>query len=116
MTSFEAPDDILEREGLSTLAFDGVTEEWARFIINNRDKTFPDPSSPECNADAKHDVVFGPVGDDDITYLLCQYTRSFIDDVQLRRGLEFKRASDQYSFHTERAVALLVRTGVRHVR
>lgn len=109
VTAFEAPDDLLSRSDLSVRVFDHVSEEWAIFIINNRHRGFSDISSLECNADAKYDVVFGPVGNDDITFLLRQYTRGYISSETLRNGLEFKRASDQYSFHTERAVALLRR-------
>lgn len=114
VTEFEAPDDLLVRSDLSVRAFGGVTIEWARFVMNNRNRRFEDASSPECNHDLKYDVVYGPVGDDDITFLLEQYTSGYITESALRDGLEFKRASDQYSFHTEKAIALLKRRGVRH--
>lgn len=107
VTRFEAPDDLLTGCGLNVKVFGSVSEEWARFIMNNRDRNFTDVSSPECNADCKYDVVFGPVGNDDVTYLLRQYTRGSIGGNELRRGLEYKKASDQYSFHTHAAVALL---------
>ena len=105
MTEFEVPDGLLTDCGLNVRAFDSVSEEWARFIMNNRDRNFEDVSSSECNADRKYDVVFGPVGNDDVTYLLCQYTRGSIGGDELRKGLEYKRASDQCSFHTPRAGA-----------
>ena len=115
-TVFEAPDDLLERRDLRIRVFNEVSDEWARFIINNRDRRFSDVASLECNADCKYDVVFGPVGNDDVTYLLRQYSRGSIGDEELRKGLEFKKASDQYSFHTERAIALLSKVGCRNVR
>lgn len=115
VTEFEAPDDLLERADIRTRAFDGVTIEWAHFVINNRNRKFPDPGSPECNHDLKYDVVFGPVGDDDITFLLEQFTAGYITEERLRDGLAFKKASDQYSFHTQRAVDLLGRKGARRV-
>lgn len=92
-----------------------MSEEWAIFIINNRNRNFANPSSAECNVDAKYDIVYGPVGNDDITVLLRQYTRGYVDAASLRDGLAFKKASDQYSFHTERAIRLLGKTGVRVV-
>ena len=95
-------------------AFDGVTIEWALFVINNRNRSFQDASSPECNHDSKYDVVFGPVGNDDITFLLEQYTNGYITEERLRDGLEFKRASDQYSFHTQRAISYLEKRGAFH--
>lgn len=115
VTVFEAPDDLLSNDNLNIRSFNEVNEEWARFIMNNRDKRFDDIESPECNSDCKYDVVFGPVGNDDITYLLRQYSRGSISGERLRDGLAYKKASDQYSFHTERAVRLLVKIGCRHV-
>ena len=116
VTSFEVPNDLLTGYGLNVRVFDSVSEEWARFIMNNRDRKFADISSRECNADCKYDLVVGPVGNDDITYLLRQYSRGSISDDELRRGLEYKRASDQFSFHTQRAVDLLEKVGCCHVR
>ena len=114
VTEFEAPDDLLKKPDLSVRAFEGVTIEWAIFVINNRNRAFIDASSPECNHDLKYDIVFGPVGNDDITFLLEQFTNGFISEERLRDGLEFKRASDQYSFHTPQAVSYLKRCGVEH--
>ena len=115
VTSFVCPDDILQDERLNTRIFNEVDETWAVFIINNRKRDFEDIASLECNADAKYDVVVGPVGDDDITLLLRQYTRGLIDSEALRNGLSYKEASDQYSFHTEKAIALLEQDGWYYV-
>lgn len=114
ITEFEAPDDLLENPDLNVRIFDGVTIEWALFVINNRNRTFGDIASPECNHDLKFDIVFGPVGNDDITFLLEQFTNGYITEERLRDGLEFKRASDQYSFHTARAIAYLTKCGAYH--
>ena len=74
ITEFEAPSNLLERPELRVRAFDGVTIEWALFVINNRNRTFGDIASSECNQDSKYDIVFGPVGNDDITFLLEQFS------------------------------------------
>ena len=63
----------------------------------------------------EYDIVFGPVGNDDITFLLEQFTNGFITKERLREGLEFKKASDQYSFYTQRAIAYLKKCGVQYV-
>lgn len=115
VTSFEAPDDLLNRPNLNIKVFEGLTEEWALFIINNRNRNFNDVASNACNLDCKYDVVYGPVGNDDITVLLRQYTRGYVDAAGLRDGLAFKKASDQYSFHTEGAVSLLRKAGAWRV-
>lgn len=115
VTSFEVPDNILHMPGLNIKTFEALSEEWAVFIINNRDRYFEDISSVMCNTDCKYDIVYGPVGDDDITMLLRQYTRGYISPEALRDGLAFKRASDQYSFHTDRALAYLKHMGAEYV-
>lgn len=114
VTEFETPDDLLEDRELNVRVFNGVTIEWALFVINNRNRLFGDVGSPECNHDRKYDVVFGPVGNDDITFLLEQFTNGYITEERLREGLEFKRTSDQYSFHTERAISRLTKCGAYH--
>ena len=111
VTGFSAPDGLLMQDDLSVRIFRSVTIEWARFVINNRNRDYLDIASPDCNADAKYDVVFGPVGNDDITFLLEQFTNGYITEERLRDGLEYKMASDQYSFHTERAIAYLTNEG-----
>lgn len=116
VTEFAAPDDLLSLGDLNTRIFDGVTVEWALFVINNRNRDFDDISSPDCNTDLKYDVVFGPVGNDDITFLIEQFTNGFIGEERLREGLEYKKASDQYSFHSEKAIAYLERKGSYEAR
>ena len=114
ITEFDAPDDLLEKPDLSVRRFDSVSIDWALFVINNRNRDFADFSSSECNHDLKYDIVFGPVGNDDITFLLEQFTNVYLAKSQLKDGLEFKRASDQYSFHTEHAVSYLEKGGAAY--
>ena len=35
-------------------------------VINNRNESFIDLSSPLCNGDNKYDIVYGPVANDDV--------------------------------------------------
>lgn len=88
------------------------TIEWARFVINNRNKRFEPINSPECNLDFKYDLVIGPVADDRISTLLVRYINGYIDESMLMKGLTYKKLNDQYSFHTEKAVDLLEKVGV----
>ena len=50
-----------------------------------------------------------------LTSLLPQAKRMAMRVARLREGLEFKKASDQYSFHTQRALAYLKKCGVQYV-
>lgn len=64
------------------------------------------------NLDNKYDIVAGAVADDDMAMLFRQYQNELIDFETLIKGMTFKETNSQFSFHTERAVALLRKVGV----
>lgn len=112
VTVYEVDDDIMEKTELETKSFSmNPTIEWARFIVNNRSKTFDDVSSPECNIDAKYDVVLGPVADDAIAATIRRFMSDKLDEEGLQRKLTYKELSNQYSFHTEKAISYLRKVG-----
>ena len=115
VTAYEFPDDW-RSEGLSVREFDGPSREWAMFVMNNRSRSFTDLASPECNHDCKYDIVYGPVADDRIAASFQLYQDKMITADELAARLEYRELNDQYSFHTERAVALLDRTGFLYER
>ena len=84
-----------------------TSEEWARFVKNNRNRKFTDVSSPESNMDNKYDIVIGPIANDAMAVLFRQYENGMIDFDTLLKGMEYKETTNQYSFHTEKAVQLL---------
>lgn len=84
-----------------------ATEEWANFVLNNRNRTFKNHSNPLSNQDNKYDIVIGCVANDDIALLLRQYQNELIDFDTLIKGLTYKKLSNQYSFHTEKSIQLL---------
>lgn len=63
--------------------------------------------SLECNADNKYDLVIGPVADDDIVALLWQVKDSLSTVSEIVDKLKYKELTDQYSFHTEKALKYL---------
>jgi hypothetical protein len=65
-----------------------------------------------CNRENQFDLVYGPVANDAIvaSFQLFQDGRLTIDE--LVESLRYKKLNDQYSFHTEDALALLVNRGV----
>lgn len=105
--AFEAPDDLLFLKTIRVLDFPATGKDWAVFIMNNRNRDFKDVSSPLCNLDCKYDVVHGPVANDTLTTLITRYKRGFIDVNLLLKEMEYTAPSDQYSFHTPAAIALL---------
>ena len=84
-----------------------TTEEWARFVMNNRNPLFHDIKDELCNRDNKYDIVIGPVADDNMALLFRQYENKMIDFATLLKGMIYKKTSSQYSFHTEKSIRLL---------
>ena len=84
-----------------------TTEEWAKFVMNNRSRAFTDIKNVLCNKDNKYDIVIGPVTDDNMALLFRQYENEVIDFATLLRGMIYKKTSSQYSFHTEKSLRLL---------
>lgn len=112
---YEISDDFIENMTLNIRRFaDTPSEEWARFVMNNRSRSFTNFSSSECNLDNKYDIVIGPVADDDMAMLFRQYQNELITFENLISGMTFRKTTNQYSFHTERAIALLRKVGVEY--
>lgn len=114
--SYEAPDNLLDRKEINTKVFSSTSKEWAVFIINNRNRDFKDFSSAECNVDNKYEIVFGPVANDTLTTLIRQYQRGYIDSEILLKEMQYTAPSNQYSFHSQKAVDLLKKTGVQWIK
>lgn len=82
--------------------------------MNNRSHSFTDFSSAECNLDNKYDIVVGLVSNDDMAMLFRQYQNELITFENLISGMTFRKTTNQYSFHTYRAIALLRKVGVEN--
>ena len=88
---------------LSVLRFDGYSEEWAKFILLNRNNPTEKPVH-------EYDVVIGPIANDRVGVQLWRYENSSIDLTTLVRNLQYmKGITFQYFFGTERAIKLLKR-------
>ena len=105
---YEIDDDFRELSDLRIKDFGAhTTEEWAKFIMNNRNRTFTDEKSLLCNRDNKYDIAIGPVADDNMALLFRQYENEIIDFSTLLKGMIYRKTSSQYSFHTEKSIKLL---------
>lgn len=99
----------LDLENLSqcnTKKFYGPSEEWARFVINNRNG---ENTGGDDNSDNKYDVVIGPVANDDLALLFRQFSSGMITVDTLIKEMKYKKLTDQYSFHTENAIRFLTK-------
>ena len=114
VTCFDFDNMTLLRSGLSVRSFDKPSKEWAIFVINNRSRTFQNRTDPECNIDCKYDIVTGPIANDDLALLFRQFSRKMISIEELVRGMEYKQLTNQYSFHSERALNYLTKAGVTY--
>ena len=87
------------------------SKEWAKIVMNNRNKHFSDLSSLDCNQDNKYDVVSGPIANDDMAVLFRQYENQIITFDMLVSGMTYKELTMQYSFHSRKAVSFLKKAG-----
>lgn len=100
LTAFEFDLEKAATAGLKIKTFNSPDEEWARFVMSNRDINIPQP----CH---DYDIVIGPVADDTIARLLRMFTENFISEEQLVKELTFSQVTSQYFFHTEAAINML---------
>ncbi|EPY6431401.1 DUF3990 domain-containing protein [Clostridium sporogenes] len=64
------------------------------FVLNNRDRSFKEINSINCNIDNKYDIVAGPVADDDLALLFRTFTRGLIDINVLVKEMSYKKFSN----------------------
>lgn len=112
VNTFEIQDDFRSIETIKIKDFGlETTEEWAKFVMHNRNRTFTNVKDALCNKDNKYDIVIGPVADDNMALLFRQYENEIIDFETLLKGMIYKKTSSQYSFHTEKSIKLLRKVG-----
>ena len=88
-------------ENLKVLHFEKYSEEWAKFILRNRNNPTNQPVH-------EYDVVVGPIANDRVGVQLWKYENGTIDLPTLVRNLQYmKGITIQYFFGTERAIQLL---------
>ena len=110
---YEIDDNYMKNKELKIINFGTIpSEKWAVFVMNNRNRTFIDFKSLDCNFDYKYDIVVGPIADDDMAILFRQYQNNLISLQALLNGMTYQKTTSQYSFHTEKAVSLLKKVGV----
>lgn len=98
--SYLVEDDALNK--LCVLRFDGYSEEWAKFILLNRNNLTEKPVH-------EYDVVIGPIANDRVGVQLWRYENHSIDLPTLVRNLQYMKGVTFKYFGTERAIKLLKR-------
>jgi hypothetical protein len=98
---YEFDEKMLAGNDLDVMRFDGVSEEWAEFILMNR--------MAKGQRMHKHDIVVGPVADDGVVFQLNLYMQHLITIETLVKELTYRQLNNQYYFGTERAIQQLRR-------
>lgn len=100
ISAFEFDEDMAS--ALNILRFDGYTEAWAKFVIQNRKNTM----DVQCH---DFDIVYGPIADDRVGLTIRLYEEELLDINDVIRRLEYVSPTFQYFFGTERAIKTLKR-------
>ena len=86
---------------LKVKIYSDYSEDWALFILANRDKNNVHPVHD-------FDIVYGPIADDGVTFQLRRYQGGVISISRLIEELKYaKGITFQYFFGTECALKLL---------
>ncbi len=94
-------ENVLTDGSLKVKIFDGVSEEWAEFVLVNR--------TSRGKQKHNYDIVAGPVADDGVVYQINLYMQRIITIQDLVKALEYRKLNNQYYFGTVEAIAKLQR-------
>ena len=99
--AYEFDEIWLSSSELNVLMFQSATRDWAEFIFKNRNR----------NANFHHDfdIVYGPIANDGVAYLLGRFEEGTLTIDELAKELEYRELNNQYFFGTEKAIKLLRR-------
>jgi hypothetical protein len=104
LNMYEFDNDL---SNLNYKIFTEPNEEWATFIINNRNRDFTNHNDKFSNHDNKYDFVHGLVANDDISAILETFLLGILPMSELSKALIYKKLNDQYSFHSVKALSRL---------
>jgi predicted RNA-binding protein YlxR (DUF448 family) len=103
VTEFLFDETVMQSPDLKVLTYLDYCEEWALFVLKNRDKNAQ-------HTIHDYDIVYGPIADDGVTFQLRRYEGGVISLERLVEELKYaKGITFQYYFGTERALKLLKR-------
>ena len=103
VTEFLFDETLLASNQLKVLSYPEYCEDWALFVLKNRDKNAQHPTHD-------YDIVYGHIADDGVTYQLRRYEGGVISLARLVEELKYaKGITFQYFFGSERALQQLKR-------
>ena len=100
---YDFDESILKSNQLNIKLFNDYTEDWANFIIANRNNNTSIPTH-------QYDIVVGPIANDRVGRQLWRFLNRDIDMDTLIKNLKYmKGITLQYFFGTEQALKTLKR-------
>lgn len=102
VSTFEFDESALTDGSLKVKRFETYTEEWAEFVLRNRDRKTPQPYHD-------YDIVYGPIADDSIVRQLRKFELGDIKTLaDLMKELTYPQGiTFQYFFGSEKALQKL---------
>ena len=98
---YEFDENWLTSTELKVLMFQSASSDWAEFIFKNRSR------SEHYYHD--FDIVYGPIANDGVAYLLGRFEEGTLTIDELAKELEYRKLNNQYFFGTEKSIKLLKR-------
>lgn len=95
VSRFEFDDTIMSDCSLNILRFEDYSEEWADFVLKNRDGVTTE----------KYDIIYGPIANDKVGLQIRKLKDGSIDKKEFLNRLKYmKGITFQYFFGSERAI------------
>lgn len=102
VSKFEFDESLLQSGELKVKTFLNYSEEWAEFVLMNRDIEVNQPAHD-------YDIVYGPIADDGVTFQLRRYKSGAITLAELVKELHYSQGiTYQYFFGSQRAIEKLI--------
>lgn len=101
ISTFEFDDSVMTEGLLKVKCFETYTEEWAEFVMRNRDRKTPQPYH-------NYDIVYGPIADDGVVRQMRRFEMGAITLKELMQELQYPpKITFQYFFGSEKALEKL---------
>ena len=102
VSKFQFDEALLQSGELKVKTFLNYSEEWAEFVLMNRDIDVNQPAHD-------FDIVYGPIADDGVTFQLRRYKSGAITLAELVKELHYSQGiTYQYFFGSQRAIDKLL--------
>lgn len=101
VNKYLANDDLMRNPSLRILTFQEYSEDWARFVLSNRDASAGEIAH-------SYDIVYGPIANDRVGRQIANLKDGYIDFSTFIERLKYMRGiTFQYAFCTDLAISKL---------